>query len=267
MAHNKDPIYLLADDKREKMIDIVTRTQPDDEFEFNNLVENDMLNLWWKEGTTKFGIPSDIFFDGNVCCTDCIIKRDGFDPFRVIIHNNYKNRIRRKNTAEVGILVYSLDRYEGGERITLIAPIRVKKCTNYILLSPICFIGIHEYINEYIKQHTWNLIRDIVGECISVWYSLQLTLMHPSFNPLFTISTNYAINTDGTKTPRKKKRIKSIASPRMKKLSWYVSGHWRHYSSGIVIYIKGYWKGPLRHLKREISEGDKIDAKESNDNN
>ena len=28
---------------------------------------------------------------------------------------------------------------------------------------------------------------------------------------------------------------------------WYVIGHWRTYSSGKKIFIKGYWKGPERN--------------------
>ena len=33
---------------------------------------------------------------------------------------------------------------------------------------------------------------------------------------------------------------------------WYVTGHWREYQNGKRIFIQGYWKGALRHMKNTM---------------
>ena len=40
-----------------------------------------------------------------------------------------------------------------------------------------------------------------------------------------------------------------------KTMAWYVIGHWRQYQNGTRKFIKGYWKGPLREMKRNFDGG------------
>lgn len=53
------------------------------------------------------------------------------------------------------------------------------------------------------------------------------------------IQEQFTINTDESgKDPDKRKYRKPL---------WHVTGHWRHYKNGKVVFVQGYWKGPERN--------------------
>ena len=49
--------------------------------------------------------------------------------------------------------------------------------------------------------------------------------------------------------------LKSDVIRKQHTLCWYVIGHYRHYQNGRKVWINGYWKGPLRELKKNLDEG------------
>lgn len=113
----------------------------------------------------------------------------------------------------------------------------------------------------------------VISEILRLWYGCQIALL----NPIVTeaMSTNVQIRPyhDDTTTKqistKKKNKIryerihyvksndieqclqidKSKRGFSRKCLCWYVIGHWRHYPDK-TIWIDGFWKGELRHIKQ-----------------
>lgn len=102
------------------------------------------------------------------------------------------------------------------------------------------------------------------------WHGVQLALLHPQIKEIF----------EKPKMVKERRRIKSESGERKRVtwyirrhilddgdvehsareierhcLAWYVIGHWRHFKDGSVTWVNGYWKGELRHLKRNIDQG------------
>ena len=102
------------------------------------------------------------------------------------------------------------------------------------------------------------------------WHGVQLALLHPQTKDVFATP----------KIVKERKRVKDMSGKRKRETwymrrhvidpeniehsvreinrhcqAWYVIGHWRHFKDGSATYINGYWKGELRHLKRNIDKG------------
>lgn len=103
-----------------------------------------------------------------------------------------------------------------------------------------------------------------------IWCAVEFALLHPQSKTIFTNPAKgkeYVREKDSSgKRRRVVKYIRrhyitgtaaghSIREINRHCLCWYVVGHWRHLRSGNVIYIKGYWKGELRDLKRNVDSG------------
>lgn len=109
------------------------------------------------------------------------------------------------------------------------------------------------------------------------WYTVQVLLLHPVIKErlfvqgnkekLRTNNSEIIGNANSSKKSRKRKakyvRYKSLDESLFKSeiirkrhtLCWYVIGHYRHYKNGSKTFVHGYWKGPLRELKKNLDEG------------
>ena len=105
----------------------------------------------------------------------------------------------------------------------------------------------------------------ITMDFLSTWYGIQLALLHPVLKECFTGQEKQRkqLKFDGgssKKGPTKyikyckiddpdfinKKYEKSGYTIQRRTMIWWVIGHYREYKNGNRIFIKGYWKGPLR---------------------
>ncbi len=104
-------------------------------------------------------------------------------------------------------------------------------------------------------------------EFMRIWHGIQLALLHPQIKDVIAdgkIVKRYTReNTETRKRQRVVRYIKRhiVDDNRLKNafkeyhrhcLAWYVIGHWRHYKDGRVVFIKPYWKGEMRALKRNF---------------
>ena len=107
----------------------------------------------------------------------------------------------------------------------------------------------------------------IVSDYIPVWYGIQVSLLNPAIKEVFDTHTNPKYAMVDNKKDRKgktKTKIRYVKRLNMSedvfeealthsyvrtKLCWYVTGHWREYTSGKRVFIQGYWKGALRDTK------------------
>lgn len=117
----------------------------------------------------------------------------------------------------------------------------------------------------------------IANHMLAEWYAVQVLLLNPVIKErIFTqgdkkklrVNDSAIIGLDTTsKKTRKRKakyiRYKNIDQDLFKSkvlrkqhtLCWYVIGHYRHYQNGRKTFVHGYWKGPLRELKKNLDSG------------
>ena len=112
---------------------------------------------------------------------------------------------------------------------------------------------------------------------MKAWYGIQIALLHPQIKSVFQNPSTIAVSPQGTKKKHKRGKRKTVyvkrhvinaddlvrttagASVERHTLVWYVIGHWRTYkNSGKKIFIKPYWKGPLRELKQNLDERERV---------
>ena len=115
-----------------------------------------------------------------------------------------------------------------------------------------------------------DLSLDVEATALQLWYCIQVLLLNPDLkkSDIFQripgkIKVQGVKETD-KKGKRKAKYIKrymlsktlfaSKKDFKRKTLCWYVIGHYRKHGDGKT-WVKGYWKGPMRHAKQNLDEG------------
>ena len=231
----------------------------------------------------KRSTPSDIVFAGTIPLMDCIIEIDerGWAEngklirYRVVIFDDVIKGISntlekwKDSQAIIGAII-PLDPY-------------VSKLFEFTLMvTAVAYdgIGIHvqpknEAGERFIKQYGKEPLRDVYG-WLHTWYGVQIALLHPDVKEVFKCPTRLIANAGSGKGERKRKvkyirkhiltlsnLEKAAHSDEARKfnrrcLVWYVIGHWREYPSGRKVFIKPYWKGPLRQTKRNADGDDRI---------
>ena len=104
-------------------------------------------------------------------------------------------------------------------------------------------------------------------EFMRIWHGIQIALLHPQIRDVLsrgmTVKRYTRENTETRKRQRVVRYIKkhvvddeslrtALKEYHRHCLAWYVIGHWRHYKDGRVIFIKPFWKGEMRALKRNF---------------
>lgn len=104
---------------------------------------------------------------------------------------------------------------------------------------------------------------------ITIFYAIMVALLNPCIEEVFLKNSSTMPISTGKATGRNKRAkiryvkrhimnaadIKNAFEKRgfvRKSMIWYVTGHWREYQNGKKIFIQGYWKGALRHMKDTV---------------
>lgn len=125
-------------------------------------------------------------------------------------------------------------------------------------------IGLTERQVEYLEMAVMRAVGD--------WYGIQVALLHPQIKDVFQRAKLAPVRKANRKRKKKQRVARYVRTHYIKSqdvdeavsrsgtierktLCWYVIGHWRHYSNGTKKFIRGYWKGPLREVQRNLDEG------------
>ena len=268
----------LSKEESEELWRDVNKSRPSDSI-FLTAADDDRIREVWKESVKeKDNIPSDLFFSGDIPLMDCEITVDETDiprekgggevvTYRVVVFPDYKERIANggeDDAVRVASLVFS----QGNRHV--MHPIAVVKGFDYLLTGSPGFHGIQK---PQIQESVSALI-PAAYSCISTWYGIQISLLHPTIKEVFAHPKEVRVYDPDSKGKKRKRRTRYIKRHVIKSdeieetlyggdsrpfnrhtLVWYVIGHWRHYANGNKVFIKGYWKGVLRELKRNIDDG------------
>lgn len=242
-----------------------------------------IVNIWQEFSIEPMTIPSDIIFSGTIPLMDCEVQDDSLgteSTIRVVIFENYYQTIMtstRNNYTTIGVLLMpcSLLQCEDPmlDNLVLIIPIKCQKGNNSILIAyhQIGYMGRHfkQRNDTILKNIQWDDLKDMAISCLMTWYGIQIALLHPMVQTIFTNSKPVEMIMKPvhiSSSPKKRTKVRYIkkhiinlsnineslkcesSSIERKTMIWYVIGHWRDYK-GKKIFIKGYWKGPLRKMK------------------
>ncbi len=272
-ALNDSPVCFLSDEENRALWEDICQTSPSDHICLKGKDDDAICGLW-QSGSQINGIPSDLFFARTIPLMDCSITVDERDKdrergrvvdYRVVIFPDYEERIEKDDIAVVGAALM-----EGAGKVVI--PIQVGKGIDRIMTGRIGWRDIDKAQREHLARHISE--QDIVSgiyAMLATWYGIQIALLHPTVKDVFRHPLKERVNGGREKGKKRHKRIvryvkrheihaDDIEAAYSGKeytrhtLVWYVIGHWRHYANGKKVFIKPYWKGALRDLKRNLDE-------------
>lgn len=210
------------------------------------------------------------------------------ETHRIIIFSDYETRIDNAKDEPVIIGCITIDEKEttrtimnpAGQPITyrsspILIPLLVQRGINGYGIGDIAVkVPAGHNINEFTdhakeNKQSFDLIYDVADHILKIWYGIQIALLHPVVKEIFINPTEekHEIK-EPTRGGKKKtvihyikrhvineKDLKNRIYGTDKKtknhivMLWHVTGHWRNYKDGKKVFVKPYWKGPLRELK------------------
>ena len=250
---------------------------------------DEIISSFWDKYAGSFRrTPSDLFFAETIPIMDLEIEIDERNHFyderncfgrvttyRVTIFSDYKERIKASDFDHC-VIVGAITQRLPIMNFYMIIPIVLCKGVDFILTS--CSYGVYDPIQKTTPTMKYRETRDSLSswttEYLQTWYGIQISLLHPDIKEVFSNPTKEIVFSNKNSSYKKRKRItryvkKHIINQEMldntlspktskkmnrKTLVWYVIGHWRHYKDGNRVFVKGYWKGALRHLKKNLDE-------------
>lgn len=271
----------LRDEVRDEVWHDICQSRPTDRIYFKSKDDEAICNFWKqfcsKEMLDNGGIPSDLFFSGNVSLLDCEITVDERDkPFgqictyRVVIYPDYIERIKKcgDEPVDVGAVVVEF----GGVNVFL--PILVFTGVDQTFMGSCGLTGNQN--PEFLRRMGSVSMQEFASvgySCMATWYGIQLALLHPTVKDVFAHPKTDPVMETRPRNGGKKRRVvryikkhvitaeeltqaeqRPVHSSGITRhtLIWYVIGHWRHYSDGKKVFIKPYWKGEMRHLRMDL---------------
>lgn len=267
----------------ELMTSDLNNSYPSDKVKLTYKADEALCEMW--AGEWGCNIPSDIVFAGTIPLMDVEIEIDERDiilpdnmgngyivKYRVVIFERYKTIIEEMGgiNAAIGAIVADdpLREYEcliaictkaGWESFGAFGLYRRHKATGVIMTIP--------------EEEQMNM-RNIAYNYLRTWYSIQIAMLNPEIKKAFgrpkmiKERTKTTGERKGARITRYVKRYvvneialnetlygKNVKTRKRQVLCWYVCGHWRHYKSGRMTFIKGYWKGAMRGAKRNLDDG------------
>ena len=276
-AMNDVKLQVVSEEMSRQVWNRIIASRPSDVIKLTGDEDSRLIHLWEKS-TENVSIPSDLFFAGTIPLLDCRIVIDETEccsngkvvSYRVVIFSDYAERLRLAEIDEpvtVGAIVN--DPINGAYSFI---PFHVVKGVDSILFSGMAYHGLPEkYIQQAKETVTMQQVTQMAIAFLETWYGIQIALLHPTMREVFRHPRTAPDTTDvPTRTGKRKNRVKYIKvhvinSDEMNAamygesktftrhaLVWYVIGHWRNFADGRKVFVKPFWKGPLRELKEKI---------------
>lgn len=280
---NNNSSIMAAMEIEEMIKHFLSKSSPSDSIYLTRDDDWRLMTLWEgiKKDGEKFTIPSDLIFSANIPLTDFIVHIDErkyggvetsarfciFDFYTKIVDN--PPNIEWNLPLPIGcIILYTL------LPEPIVIPIIVKYGFDSIITMSCAFFedSLMSVSGRY-PHITHEILTNAVFCWLETWYGIQIAMLHPQIKNCFRIKGKEKIKKTGVdKNGKPTKRTTAYIKRKYladtdfaeetddhkyvrKCLAWYVCGHWRHYKTGKMQFIQGYWKGVLRDTKKNHDEG------------
>ena len=274
-ALNAIGMVFLPEDDNAKLLQNLNKSKPSDSInlDFDSVMA--LTELWSRSAKDVEGIPSDLFFANTIPLQDCCIniqnKSGSYDLYRFVVHSDFEDRIRDAGEwdyAEVANLIHQRGNAE------LIFPILTVHGVNRLMVGEIGYRSLPKSARDNLSKHvTMQAILSMATFVIQAWYGIQIALLHPVVKSVFNKPRTETLKASKSKHNKKRRtayikrhvinaediRI-ALTSANIERytLVWYVIGHWRTYRSGRKVFVQPYWKGPLRIIKQNIDDRERV---------
>jgi len=256
---------IWSEEDKADWIGELAETNPSDLVVVGNELGITLLKVLKDSGVWEgIGIPSDIFESGTIPIQDCLIR-----------YTDVEMTLRVTAIDDHGYLTVQ---YDNSRDFRIIFPfIHVE---DEVLGSKICIDPLNVMCNgeNLLRQVLDNNAKRSSGlyvlfdDMLKHWYSIQVLLLNPDIKEIMLKKDGKEKVSGVCYIPKKEKGRKAHYVKRhyikedildmqvgegieRHTLCWYVIGHWRNYRNGKKSFVKGYWKGPLRHMERNMDEG------------
>ena len=276
----------MSESFKQQILQLRNRTNISDIIHISQKERVLLQNLWKDNVKNKDEIPSDIIFANTIPLHDFSLKytdsqvsdTDG----RITIFEDMTYDDPNLNIAGCISLNFFHD-------TAIIIPLfvtpgctAIKTCDQFALIT--YNKNKQKELADRFKRFTTAQLSGLIFELLATWYGIQIALLHPALKDIYKKAVpqkQFDPQCKG-KNKKKKKRITRIVKnlyikdgdfeaimdehaqslnistkKEYKTLAWYVMGHWRHLPSGNQTFIEGYWKGPLRQVKKNLDENRK----------
>jgi hypothetical protein len=169
------------------------------------------------------------------------------------------------------------------EKCAIVHPINVLRGLDVLISGPLGYMNLSaQQRRAYESMVTGTHVGQGFISMLETWYGIQIALLHPLVKDVFSKPRTVPLNTGSAKAKNcGKRRVryvkKHVINPgQIEKalcgggavrhtLVWYVIGHWRKFADGRKVFIKPYWKGALREIKRSMTDREREIAQVSDD--
>jgi len=229
-------------------------------------------------------VPNDLIYADTLPLTDMIIAEAGSEGKARIAMFNCENVLKAQVPEKewgfvAGVVCISL---QGQRESYALVPVMVASGENGIIVARVGYVcgGIAYDESDLIEGYEESLqllIQNAKETCASVitaWYGIQIALLHPTVKEMFRNPRTTILKDSETDKKRSKSKVRYVKEHiinadeldkllygesdkrtiKRHALVWYVIGHWRTLRNGKIVFVKPYWKGALRELKKPIPE-------------
>ena len=255
-------MQFVKEEEADIWMECLSATNPSDLVHFDDDLLQKLFEMLEQIGINDvIGIPEDIFEEDTIPIPDVLItieKVDG-DVVRIVTGDGYGYFVYDV-VGEPLRFVQRLCRYHDGESMK-------------VVIDPFCgYADNEDYMRLFMTKFDMTKYYIFMDQILKLWYVLQILLLNPEVKNLVMkkdgkVKTRGACFTaakDGRKARYVKRHLvhgdifgeqKEDGTYERHTLCWYVIGHWREYQNGKKTFVKGYWKGPLRHSKKNLDKG------------
>lgn len=271
-AMNSVFVRFMNDERNKELWSKINETNPSDRITLT-FDDTKHLKRLWNESSpaADAGTPADILISGNIPLTDVeiSIKEENapVDTYRIVIFKDYQQIIEENEEALVGALIV----YIGPRQIAL--PLFVMHGVNVIAFTDdVGHVGLTEQMIRE-KKIPVNTLFKMAGFVLDAWYGTMIALLHPVVKDVFRKGAKQKEKITYIDEKGNRKRIVRYVKQRYvgteklidaitgggqsrtyHALVWHVVGHWRRLPSGQKTFVRPYWKGAMRSLKRNLDE-------------
>lgn len=260
-----------------KWMDICSDRFPSDEVLIDGKVLDFFQKFLYSSGFDfeSHSIPDDLILDNNVPMPNIVLKDPDADmehTYRFVLDGQDLYLV---DTLDPKMLYQTLKQYPHAKKFSVVSKF---KHENHLFVPDLeeiyvthermdpnnVNLSIRRALMEFYKSSYW-----FSSIMLESWYAIQLLLLHPDCTKNDILKRERKVkvhNSNLLLKETKKRKTFYIKQSRVKidsldkqgftrrTMCWYVIGHYRHYKNK-TIWVKGYWKGPLRKSKKNLDEG------------
>lgn len=271
-AMNSVIVQYMSDEANREMWSKINETNPSDlvALKWDDIKQ---LNRLWHESAPddQAETPADILLSGSIPLTDVEISfaddDSPYNTYRIVIFKDYQKIIAENKEARVGALIMYI------KHVRLALPLYVMDGVNGIVFTD--FVAHSGVTDKMIRQSKMpvSMMLKMAMFVMNAWYGVMIALLHPVVKDVFRKGAKQKEKATLTDDAGNRKRIVRYVRRRYVNtdklvdaitgggqsrtyhaLVWHVVGHWRQLASGKKTFVRPYWKGAMRSLKRNLDE-------------